>query len=104
MFSRKAIASALVASALTAGVWIRPASAQGNRQGGLVNVAVFDVIDDVNVTVRDINVAIPAAVNIAANVCGVSVPISVISAVFAGAGPFTCTNGDQTGGVTVSQR
>ena len=41
--------------------------------GGLVNVTVTDVIDDVTVIVRDVNVSVGAALGIAANVCDTSV-------------------------------
>ena len=41
--------------------------------GGLVNVTVVDVIDDIEVTVQDINVTVAAALQLAANVCDVSV-------------------------------
>ena len=41
--------------------------------GGLVNVQIIDVIDDV--VIRDINVNVNAAVRIAANVCGVAVGV-----------------------------
>jgi len=40
--------------------------------GGLVNVQIVDVVDDVTVTVQDINVAVGVAVQIAASVCDVS--------------------------------
>jgi class 3 adenylate cyclase len=56
-----------------------PATAQQNRQRGLVSVAVFEVIDDLTVVVRDVNVAVGDAANIAANVCGVAVPVAVLS-------------------------
>jgi hypothetical protein len=47
--------------------------------GGLVNVVVTDVIDDVTVTVTDVNVTVPVAVGIIANVCGTTVPIAVLA-------------------------
>jgi hypothetical protein len=43
--------------------------------GGLVNVVVTDVIDDVTVTVQDVNVSVGAALGLAANVCGVGVNV-----------------------------
>jgi hypothetical protein len=43
--------------------------------GGLVNVQIIDVIDDVEVVVRDINVNVSAAVQIAANLCGIAVGV-----------------------------
>ena len=43
--------------------------------GGLVNVQIVDVIDDINVNVRDINVTVGAALQVAANVCGVAIGV-----------------------------
>ena len=53
-----------------------PAQAAGPVvTGGLVNVTVTDVVDDVTVVVQDINVSVGAALGIAANVCDVSVNV-----------------------------
>lgn len=41
--------------------------------GGLVNVTVVDVIDDLTITVQDINVTAGVALQLAASVCDVSV-------------------------------
>lgn len=43
--------------------------------GGLVNVQIVQLIDDIEVNVQDINVTVGAAVQIAANVCGVAVGV-----------------------------
>ena len=43
--------------------------------GGLVNVQIVDVIDDVEVVVQDINVNVNAAVQIAASLCGIAVGV-----------------------------
>jgi hypothetical protein len=43
--------------------------------GGLVNVTVTDVIDDVTVVVQDVNVSVGAALALAANVCDVNVNV-----------------------------
>jgi hypothetical protein len=43
--------------------------------GGLVNVQIIDVIDDVEVVVKDINVNVNAAVQIAASLCGIGVGV-----------------------------
>ena len=49
-------------------------SAQGPIiTGGLVNVTITDLIDDI--VIRDINVNVNAAVQIAANVCNVAVGV-----------------------------
>jgi hypothetical protein len=52
-----------------------PATAAPVITGGLVNVTVTDVIDDVTVTVQDVNVAVGAALGIAADVCDVNVNV-----------------------------
>jgi len=51
------------------------ASAAPLVTGGLVNVTVTDVIDDVTVTVQDVNVSVGAALALAANVCDVNVNV-----------------------------
>ena len=43
--------------------------------GGLVNVQVTDVLNGLTVTVEDINVTVGVALNLAANVCDVSVNV-----------------------------
>ena len=43
--------------------------------GGLVNVQIVDVIDDVTVNVENVNVTVAAALQLAANVCDVSVNV-----------------------------
>ena len=98
----KLISATVVAATLAFGFSAVPAEAQQNRQRGLVNVAVFEVIDDVNVVVRDVNVSVGVAAGIAANVCGVAVPVSVLSQVITG-GTFECTADSGDTGVTISQ-
>lgn len=69
-------ASALTALAFGSTAAMAPsASAAPLVTGGLVNVTVTDVIDDVTVTVQDINVGLGAALGIAANVCDVNVNV-----------------------------
>jgi hypothetical protein len=106
MLSMKRLTSATaIATTLAFGLGVVPATAQQNRQRGLVNVAVFEVIDDVTVVVQDVNVAVGIAANIAANVCGVTVPVAVLAQqVVAGSGEFTCTNDTGDTGVTISQQ
>jgi hypothetical protein len=102
---KKLVPATLLASTLAVGLSAVPATAQQNRQRGLVNVAVFEVIDDVTVVVQDINVTVGVAANVAANVCGVTVPVAVLAEqVLAGGGEFTCTNEAGDTGVTVSQQ
>ncbi len=43
--------------------------------GGLVNVQIGQVVDDVTVNVTDVNVNVAAAVQIAANLCGIAVGV-----------------------------
>jgi hypothetical protein len=70
----------IIRAAVCAGALALPMAATSSAQGpvvtgGLVNVTVVDVIDDVTVVVRDINVSLGAALGIAANVCGVGVNV-----------------------------
>lgn len=71
-------------AAVIAGALALPLAASTEAQGpivigngGLVNVQIgtIDVIDNVEVVVRDIDVNVNAAVQIAANVCGVAVGV-----------------------------
>ena len=57
--------------------------------GGLVNVTITEVIDDVIVNVEDVNVAVGAALALAANVCDVGVNVLATQLKNGGA---TCTN------------
>lgn len=105
MFNVSKFTSATIcAAALAFGLSTTPAAAQQNKQKGLVNVAVYEVIDDVTIVVEDINVAVAVAANIAANVCGVTVPVAVLAEqVLAGGGEYTCTNETDDSGVIISQ-
>jgi uncharacterized lipoprotein YajG len=65
-----------------------PAMAQGPVvTGGLVNVTVTDVAN--NVLSND-NIAVGAALNVAANVCGVA--DNVLATQLGTSGPISCTN------------
>ena len=85
MFSMRILTAALVASFLSIGPMVSMSAADG-----LVNVKVGDI------TTGDIlsnnNVAVVVAAPIAANVCGIQVPVSVLSAVLLGQGKFSCQN------------
>jgi hypothetical protein len=101
----KLTSATVVAATLALGFSAVPASAQQNQQRGLVNVAIFEVIDDVTVVVEDVNVSVGVAAGIAANVCGVAVPIAVLAQqVIAGGGEFECTADSGDTGVTISQQ
>ena len=71
--------SNIIKAALFAGALSLPIAATASAQppvvvgGGLVNVQIVDVIDDVTVNVEDINVNVGAALALAANICNVSV-------------------------------
>jgi hypothetical protein len=54
---------------LVAGIAAPSAAAQSVVTGGLVNVTVVDVIDDVTVVVQDVNVGVGVAANVAAAPC-----------------------------------
>jgi hypothetical protein len=67
--------------------------------GGLVNVTVTDALNNVLSTN---NVGIGVAAGIAANVCGVQVPIAVLGTAFAGGTPYTCTSDSSGQTVTIT--
>ena len=96
--ARKAAVSLFAGGVLAVGA-LTPASAQPIITGGLVNVVITDVIDDVTVVVQDINVGVGAALGLAANICDVNVNVLAEQL----PGTATCTNEvtDQT--VTISQ-
>ena len=85
MIASATAALAMGGSMLTAA----PAQAAPVVTGGLVNVTVTDVIDDVTVVVSDINVGVGAALGVAANICDVSVGVLARQLKTGGA---TCTS------------
>ena len=100
---KKLLATAVAGSALTFGAWAMPAGAGAAPlvTGGVVNVTVTDVIDDVTVTVQDINVGVGAALGVAANVCDVNVNVLARQLRTGGA---TCENAVTGQTATLSQR
>lgn len=86
-------------AAVLAGAMAVPMAVEAQRPivigGGLVNVVVTDVIDDVTVTVQDINVNAGVAVNLAANICGVAVGI-IAEDLADGSAYCEAATGDQT--------
>jgi hypothetical protein len=96
MIGSAAAAMAVAGSALMA----PPASASPLVTGGLVNVTVTDVIDDVTVVVQDINVSVGAALGVAANVCDVAVNVLARQL---GSGGATCTSDASGQTVDISQ-
>lgn len=99
----KRIAAGIAGLAMAAGGTLAttaPAQAQPLVTGGLVNVTVTDVIDDVTVVVRDVNVSLGAALGIAANVCDVNVNVLAEQLRRGGA---TCTSDASGETVDISQ-
>jgi hypothetical protein len=98
MLKTKKLAASLFSGALIfAGVAVPSAGAQPVVTGGLVNVTITDVIDDVTVVVRDVNVGVGVAANIAAVVCpDADITAAVLGqAIARDASEITCTVGDQ---------
>ena len=85
----KRITSLLTGIAVATVLVTAPASAQSQR--GLVNVNISDVIDgDI---IRDVDVNVGVALNIAANVCGVAV--GVLSSQLGQTGVAECRTAEQ---------
>ena len=94
--TRKLVASMFAATLLSVTA-AAPASAQpvGNiGVGNLVNVQINNVGNNNDI---DVTVPISAAVNIAANVCGVAVDVLSIDDNGEVIGPTTCTNTQRAG-------
>jgi hypothetical protein len=89
--------SVFAGSLVLAGAVALPASAAPVVTGGLVNVTVTNLLNNNTVTIP---VSVGAALNVAANVCGVTV--GVLAAQLPG-GTATCTNGAQTATATIRQ-
>ncbi len=95
--SLKAAVVTLVASLAIFGATAAPASAQPVVTGGLVNVTVTNVLNNTTITIlEDVNIAV--ALNLAANICNVSVNVLAVQI---GSGDTTCTIGDQR--ITITQ-
>ncbi len=82
-FARSAAVSLIAGAALTAG-GLAPAQASPVVTGGLVNITVVDVLNNL-----DVNVGIAAALGLAANVCDVNVGVLARQL---HTGSATCTN------------
>ena len=96
MVASRRIFAAICAASMIAVVGVSPAGAANNAsQTGLVNVAIGDVA-----ILNNVNLAVAA--NVAATVCGVTVPVAILAQqVIAGGGTFSCTT--TTGPLTVTQ-
>jgi hypothetical protein len=89
-------AAAVVAAGGFAGS-LAPASAQPIVTGGLVNVVIVDAVD---VVLMDVNLAVGAALGLAANVCDVNVNVLAVQL---RNGSATCTNTVTGQEVTIRQ-
>ena len=72
MMLRTAVLAGVASMTMAASTAAQPPVVIG---GGLVNVQIVDVIDNVVVNVEDINVNVGVALNLAANICDVSVNV-----------------------------
>jgi hypothetical protein len=98
---RKLAATLFLTAAVAVGTVAPAASAQPVITGGLVNVTVTNVLNDNTVVVTlDRVVTVGAALNIAANVCDVTVGVLAQQL---NAGDTTCSNADQTATALISQ-
>ena len=98
MYTRlKRVLATLTATVAVAASMAAPASAQPLGSGGLVNVTLTNVLNNVTVTLLE-DARVGVALNVAANVCGVGV---AVLAEQLGSGDATCQTGDQL--VTISQ-
>ena len=98
-YAKKTMVS-LFAGAALLGAAAVPASAQPIVTGGLVNVTIVDAVDVNNNQILN-NVAVGAALGIAANVCGTTV--NVLAAQLGTAGPVTCTSDASGQTATITQ-
>jgi hypothetical protein len=94
----KKLVASLFAATLMSITAAAPASAQPVVTGGLVNVVITDVIDDVTVVVQDVNVGVGVAANVAALLCDTAdINAAVLATqVVRDAEEVTCTSGGQT--------
>ena len=90
--------AAVCAASIVAFVGVAPAGAANNAgQTGLVNVAIGDVA-----ILNNVNLGVAA--NVAATVCGVTVPVAILAQqVIAPGGTFTCSTTTDPLTVTQSQ-
>lgn len=66
--TKKLVASLFATGVVAAGLAVPSASAQPVITGGLVNITIFDVLNN-----NDVNVQVP--IGIAANVCGINAAV-----------------------------
>jgi hypothetical protein len=87
---------------LVAGIAAPSAGAQPVVTGGLVNVTVVDVIDDVTVVVQDVNVGVGVAANVAAALCDTADVNAAVLAQQVVRGGDTVNCDTSTGNITFS--
>jgi hypothetical protein len=100
--TKKLIASLFASGLLVVGIAAPTASAQPVVTGGLVNVTVVDVIDDVTVIVRDVNVGVGVAANVAAALCDTADVNAAVLAQQVVRGGDTVNCDTSTGNITFS--
>ena len=88
------------AALLPLGATPAPAGAANQSQQGLVNVAIGDITTGDILSNNTVNLAVAA--NVAANVCGVTVPVAVLAVQVFRTGEFTCEGATQF--VEITQR
>jgi hypothetical protein len=97
----KSTLAAMTVGGALAAIPAAPALAAGPVvTGGLVNVTVTNLANNNTVLSND-NIAVGAALQVAANVCGVGV--NVLSSQLGTSGPISCTNTTKTLGVDITQ-
>jgi hypothetical protein len=77
-----------------------PVQAANQSQQGLVNVQVGDIMTGDILSNNNVNLAVAA--NVAATVCGVTVPVAVLAQQVFRTGGFTCSGATQF--VNITQR
>jgi ABC-type uncharacterized transport system permease subunit len=77
-----------------------PAHASNQSQQGLVNVQIGDITTGDILSNNNVNLAVAA--NVAATVCGVTVPVAVLAQQVFQTGGFTCSGATQF--VNITQR
>ena len=104
MTRTRTAAAALIATMLLAfagiGAAAAPAVAANQSQNGLVNVQIGDITTGDILSNNNVNVAVAA--NVAAAVCGVTVPVAVLAQQVFRTGGFSCDGATQF--VNVTQR
>ncbi len=102
MYRTKKMFATLSAAGLMSLGLAAPATPAPVITGGLVNVTVVDVIDDVTVVVRDVNVGVGVAANVAATLCDTADINAAVLATQVVRGGDTVNCDTSTGNITFS--